>query len=188
MAAACAALLDEAVRRSDRPKRDAAVLIPADFHISPEGMPELLRRIESGADLVVAETPVQGLPLGWRLLRRVTPWLLRPGIPGVRDVLSGCLAVRLVSARGAMRERTRKPFLWADGLASRAELVMRLGAAARQTATVPLPSVRPARPSGTGPLALALQLRRIGRELQPSVPPSDAPDTATAVPARSRAS
>jgi glycosyltransferase involved in cell wall biosynthesis len=187
-AAACAALLEEAIRRSDRLKRDAAVIIPADFRISPEGIPDLLRRIESGADLAVAETPAEGLPIGWRLLRRATPWLLRSAVPGIRDVLSGCLAVRLVSARGALRDRGEKPFLWADGLAARAELVVRLGAAARQAAAVPLPCMQPALPPGPGPLSVALQLRRIGRELRPSTPPGDTADAAGTVPARSRAS
>jgi glycosyltransferase involved in cell wall biosynthesis len=189
-AAAYAALLEEAVRLSDRLKRDAAVLIPADFRISPEGIPELLRRIESGADLAVAQTPSEELPLTWRMLRRATPWLLRPGVrvPGVQDFLSGCLAVRLVSARGAMRERAGKPFLEADGLASRAELVARLAAAARQTAAVSLPSMRHPAPTGPGALALARRLRRMGRVLV-AAPPRPAPaHPSSAAPARSRAS
>jgi dolichol-phosphate mannosyltransferase len=83
-AAAYAALLEAAIQRSDRLKRDAAVLIPADFRISPEGIPELLRRIESGADLAVAETPSEGRH--WPgVLRRLTPWLRGVPAPGVRD-------------------------------------------------------------------------------------------------------
>jgi len=189
-AAAYAALLEEAIRRSDRLKRDTAVLIPADFRISPEGVPELLRRIDSGADLAVAETPTEGSPLTWRLLRRATPWLLRPGVrvSGVRDFLSGCLAVRLVSARGALRDRVAQPFLAADGLASRAELVARLGGAARQTAAVPLPCMQHGVPAGTSALALALQLRRIGRGLGPATNRPETPEATPGVSARSRAS
>jgi glycosyltransferase involved in cell wall biosynthesis len=192
-AAAYAALLVEAVRRSDRLKRDTAVLIPADFRISPEGIPELLRRIESGADLAVADTPAEGLPPAWRLLRRLTPWLLRPGVrvPGVRDFLSGCLAVRLVTARGAFRDRNGGPFLETDDLAARAELVACLAAAARQTAGVPLPCVHPAALSISAALALALRLRRLGRTLRPGIAEPRLPDEAPAppaAPARSRAS
>lgn len=182
-AASYAALLEEAVRRSDRLKRDAAVLLPGDFRLSPDGIPELLRGIESGADLVVAETPVEGLPWTWRLLRRLTPWLLRPGIrlEGVQDVLSGCLAVRLVSARGALRDREDSPLLETDGLAARAELVGRLATAARRTSTVQLPLIG-TRPAPTrGVFALALRLRRLGRTLRPvSPPPQIGPGTSPA--------
>lgn len=192
-AAAYAGLLEEAVRRSDRLKRDAAVLIPADFRISPEGLPELLRRIESGADLAVAESPAVGLPLAWRVLRRLTPWLLRPGVrvPGVHDVLSGCLAVRLVTARGALRDRNGRPFLETDGLASRAELVARLAAAARQTTAVELPCMHPRALSSSAALRLALQLRRLGRTVGIGTPEprlSTAPPAPSAPPAHSRAS
>lgn len=186
-AAAYAALLEEAVRRSDRVKRDAAVLIPADFRISPDGIPELLRRIESGADLVVAETPLDGRSWAWRLLRRLTPWLLRPGIrvPGVRDFLSGCLAVRLVSARAAMRGREGETLLVSDGPVASAELVARLAAAARQTAAVTLPSLPTGRRMETGPLTLALRLRALGRSLR-LAPPEKAPEGAGAAPAQPR--
>lgn len=167
-AAVYQALLDAAVSRSDRIKRDAAVLIPGDFQISPEGLPELLRRIESGADLVVAETPAEGLPLAWRLVRRATPWLLRPGIqvPGVHDLLSGCLAVRLVSARGALRAREGDALLQTSGPAARAELIGRLAGASRQIARVTLPRLPGARLPEPGPLATALQLRRLGRQVR----------------------
>jgi glycosyltransferase involved in cell wall biosynthesis len=190
MPAACAALLEEAVRRSDRLKRDAAVLIPADFRVSPDGIPELLRRIESGADLAVAETPPEGLPLPWRALRRATPWLLRPGVrvAGLRDFLSGCLAVRLATARGVLRDRADQPLLDSDGLASRAELVARLATAARQSAVVPLPRLRHPVPGPESPLALALRLRRLGRTLRLPVAQPAAADPARATAARSRAS
>jgi glycosyltransferase involved in cell wall biosynthesis len=192
-AAAYAGLLEEAIRRSDRLKRDAAVLIPADFRISPEGIPELLRRIESGADLAVADTPSDGLPLAWRLLRRLTPWLLRPGarVSGLHDFLSGCLAVRLVTARGALRDRNGSPFLETDGLTSRAELVARLAAAARQTAIAPLPCLHPPALSTSAALTLALHLRRLGRSLLPApTGPRLAPASPArpAPPAQSRAS
>jgi hypothetical protein len=192
-AASCTALLQEAIRRSDRLKRDTAVLIPADFRLSPDGIPELLRRIESGADLVVAETPVELLPWAWRLLRRLTPWLLGPLVrsPGIRDFLSGCLAVRLVSARGALRDHADHPPVETDGLAARAELVIRLAAVARQVAVVPQPPMgKPPSPS-TSPFSLAMRLHRLGRTLRlPITPPKtrrvDAP--APTPPVRSRAS
>ncbi len=45
-------LMRTALERSDRPKRDAVVLLHADFAHSPECLPELVRRLDSGADVV----------------------------------------------------------------------------------------------------------------------------------------
>src|SRR6267378_4317884 len=51
--AACVeALLKDALTRSDRPKRDFAITIHADFEVSPDTLPLLVRAMESGADLV----------------------------------------------------------------------------------------------------------------------------------------
>lgn len=167
-AAVASALLQEAVRRSDRLKRDTAVLIPGDFRVSPDVVPELLRRIESGADLVVAEMPDEGLPRSWRLVRRFMPWLLRPGIalPGVRDPLSGCVAVRLVSARTTLDGIAEVPFVEPDGLVARAEVVGRLAKASRQVTTVTVPTPPRQPPVEAGALTTALQLRRLGRRLR----------------------
>src|SRR2546430_5327684 len=48
-------LLRLALQRTDRAKRDCAITLHADFVHSPECMEEMVKRIESGADLVVAE-------------------------------------------------------------------------------------------------------------------------------------
>src|SRR2546426_11121265 len=48
-------LLRLALQRTDRPKRDCAITLHADFVHSPETMEEMVKRIESGADLIVAE-------------------------------------------------------------------------------------------------------------------------------------
>ncbi len=55
-------LMRAALERSDRPKRDAAILLHADFAHSPEYLPELVRRLDSGADVVVTRATVQGEP------------------------------------------------------------------------------------------------------------------------------
>ena len=74
-------LLRTVVERTDRPRRDAAILLHADFTHDPQAIPDLVRRIESGADIVV----VQGRPQGevsqsYRLLRRFGPLLLRRAV------------------------------------------------------------------------------------------------------------
>src|SRR3989338_8088015 len=53
-----AACLDQLFRaaldRTDRPRRDLAVTLQADFSDAPDDIPEMIRRLEGGADLVVA--------------------------------------------------------------------------------------------------------------------------------------
>src|SRR2546425_4617184 len=48
-------LLRLALQRTDRPKRDCAITLHADFVHSPESMEDMVKHLESGADLVVAE-------------------------------------------------------------------------------------------------------------------------------------
>src|SRR5882762_1047137 len=48
-------LLRLALQRTDRPKRDCAITLHADFIHSPESMEDMVKHLESGADLVVAE-------------------------------------------------------------------------------------------------------------------------------------
>ncbi|MGH7512216.1 MAG: glycosyltransferase, partial [Gemmatimonadales bacterium] len=61
-AASVEELLRKAVDLTDRPKRDTAILMHADFAHNPQIVPDLVRRIESGADLVVAEGQLEGEP------------------------------------------------------------------------------------------------------------------------------
>jgi len=174
-AATVEALLREALRRTDRPKRDTAVILPPDFAVSPEALPELLRRMESGADLAVGETLNGDRSLGLRLVRRSAPWLLRPGIkvPGVRDVMSGFCALRLVTLDRVLKER-RGTLLDSDGICARAELVARLATTARRVDTVPIPPHPvPAEAPAPRPLALALELFRAGRRLRVQAAPTE---------------
>src|SRR5918998_5191625 len=99
-------LLREAVERTDRPKRDCAILMHADFSHGPSFIPDLVRRIESGADIVIAESKLEGEPSRVRrLVRRLAPMLLRGVItvPGVTDVVSGYAIFRLIALRNAFR-------------------------------------------------------------------------------------
>src|SRR5207237_2313485 len=61
-------LLRLALQRTDRPKRDCAITLHADFAHSPESMEDMVKRLESGADLVVAEQ-VEERGRGSRALR-----------------------------------------------------------------------------------------------------------------------
>jgi glycosyltransferase involved in cell wall biosynthesis len=126
-------LLRHAVTLSDRPRRDAAVVLHADFLHDPATIPELLKKFDSGADLVVAESQGEGAPTrGHRLLRRYAPLLLRRRgrVPGVRDTVSGFLAMRLSVAKDALPGNG--PVLMSDGWAANAELIARAAAVSRK--------------------------------------------------------
>lgn len=161
-------LFREALQRTDRPKRDVALLVPADFAVSPEAIPEFLKRVDSGADLVVGERVAAPGSMMARLVWRSAALLLRPGVhvPGVRDPLSGFCAFRLMTLKRSLDER-HGHLLDSDGIPARAELVARTAVEARQMATVPVPC-RPAPAPAVPPLALALALYRAGRRV--SVP------------------
>lgn len=133
-------LLQEALKRSDRHKRDAAIVLPADFAIDPADLPEFLKRLDSGADVVVGEATLQGEPDRWRrMVREWAPRILgrKVRVPGIRDVVSGFAAFRLVALRNAFRD---KPGAWlaTEGWAARAELLAWAAAGARRVESVPV--------------------------------------------------
>jgi glycosyltransferase involved in cell wall biosynthesis len=131
-------LLRIALNRTDRPKRDCAITLHADFVHAPETMEEMVKRLESGADLVVAEQyrALGNRPWLERWARQWAPRLLRVG-GGVEDSISGFTALRLIVLRQATRGGTADaPLLTTEGWAANAELVARLGAHARRIEVV----------------------------------------------------
>lgn len=162
-------LLREALTRSDRPKRDAVILLPSDFTLSPDVIPEMVKRLDSGADLVVAEAGAPAGGLAQRIVYRASRFFLRPGInvPGVRDYLSGFYAFRLATVKRAL-QGTEGPLLTASGICARAELVARTAVEARQIATVTA-SARPRavlHADARGALRLTFALLRAGRRVR----------------------
>jgi dolichol-phosphate mannosyltransferase len=132
-------LLAQALERTDRPKRDSVVLMHADFTHGPQYLPDFVRRLESGADLVVGEAAtLTGEPrAARRLARRWASRLLRRGIrvPGVKDLVSGFLAIRLVVLRNALQGGGARS-LHGEGWAANAELVGRAAGYARRIESV----------------------------------------------------
>ncbi len=130
-------LLRLALQRTDRPKRDCAITLHADFVHAPETMAEMVKRLESGADLVVAEQYREQGTRTWseRWARQWAPRLLRVG-GGVKDSISGFTALRLIVLRQATRGGDA-PLLTTEGWAANAELLARLGPHARRTEVVP---------------------------------------------------
>jgi hypothetical protein len=125
-------LLRLALQRTDRPKRDCAITLHADFVHAPETMEEMVKRLESGADLVVAEQRRARGERPWpeRWARQWAPRLLRVG-GGVKDSISGFTALRLIVLRQATRAGEAR-LLTTEGWAANAELLARLGAHARR--------------------------------------------------------
>jgi len=155
------ALLRLALDRSDRPRRDFAVVMHADFSHGPQFLPEMVRQMESGADLVVAEATLSGEPsLAHRILRRMAPRIVGGvKVEGVRDTVSGFVAVRLSSLRLALKDREER-LLETDGWAANAELIARLSRQARRIESVSVVERHDlrARPSRIEPWAVAREL------------------------------
>jgi glycosyltransferase involved in cell wall biosynthesis len=178
-AASVQKLFRTALELTDRPKRDAAILMHADFAHNPQVIPDLVRRIESGADLVIAEGTLEGEPsLQHRMLRRLAPQLLRGvvAVPGVHDLVSGYAIVRLVALRNAMRSHATG-FLVTDGWAANAELYWRTGRYARRVEAVPSVERHDLRqrPSRVRPAEEAMNLWRARPRLRatPIAPPTE---------------
>lgn len=154
-------LLRMALERSDRPRRDCAIVMHADFSHGPQFLPDLVRHIDSGADLVVAEGTLEGEPSrAHRMLRRYAPRIVGGvKVSGLRDTVSGFLAVRLSSLRLALKDREDR-LLATDGWAANAELIARLARQARRVETVPVVERHDLRerPSRVAPWQVAREL------------------------------
>ena len=165
-------LIRVALERSDRPKRDLAITLPADYRASPAIIPTLVRSFESGADVIVGETQDGEKMFGRRLVRRWAGWLLKPGVrlPGVRDLTSGVNGYRLVTLRNSLRDADG-PLLRTDGMCADAELLARAAGHARQVAAVHATEFQAPDPGPdeARPWSLAVDLFRAGRRLR--VPP-----------------
>lgn len=184
-AATLEGLLRTALQRSERPRRDLVVTLPADFSVSPDVLPTIVRAFESGADLVVAETADSDPSAARRLVRRGARWLLRPGIrvPGIGDYTSGVLGIRLATLGSSLREGNGQ-LLTSAGIGAFAELLARTACVARQTVAFPARRSAGAAPAPSpssgawsttrpGALRLARDLWIAGRRLR--IPPPGAP-------------
>ena len=141
-AAAVDALCREASSRTRYPRRDAIVLLQADFTDQPESLPELIKRFDGGADVVVAERPADAMtvPAPVRVLRRVAPWVLRPfvRVAGVRDPFTTLRLYRVSVIRDLIKERGDAPLLVGDGWSANVDMLLRAAPHARRIETVEL--------------------------------------------------
>jgi len=131
-------LLRQAVELSDRPRRDGAILMHADFSHDPEYLGDFVRRIESGADLVVGEPEIErGWDRRYRWARKSARLFFSRSLqlPGVADPTAGFVGFRLATLRAVFQRPTA--VLEGDGWAANAELVGRAATHARRIEVAP---------------------------------------------------
>ena len=161
------ALWRAASQRTRYPRRDALVTMQADFTDQPEALPDLIKRFEGGADIVVAERESRiPAPRPVRVLHRVAPWLVAPfvRIPGVRDPFGAFRLYRISVVRDLLRESGDTPVVAGEGWAANVELLARAAPLARRIETVtiaPRYDIRP-RESRVHPVSDAMKLVRYG--------------------------
>jgi glycosyltransferase involved in cell wall biosynthesis len=168
-AAAVDALVRAASRATRYPRRDAVILMQGDFTDQPEHIPELVKRFEGGADVVVAESEAApGAPEPVRRLQKVAPWVIRPFVrlPGVKDPFGTFRLYRISLLRDLVKVAGERPLVSADGWAANVELLLDAAPLARRIEAVTLASrwdVRP-RESRRRPWADAVSLFHFGRK------------------------
>ena len=165
--AALEILAREVSRRTRYPRRDGMIVMQGDFTDQPENLPELIKRFEGGADIVLAERGVTGEPVTVRRLRRMAPWALRFSVPvqGVSDPYASFRLYRISLIRDLIKASGDKPLVTSDGWAANVELLIGTMPLARRVESV---SLEPrydlrVRPSRIRPFADAMQLYRFGR-------------------------
>ena len=123
------ALLREAVRRAEYPKRDVAVTLQADFSDDPAGIVPLMKTVEGGADIVSAAFAEE--PPGLTRTARFTRWLARNWLrrtlssAPVSDPLGGFRAYRVVVLKKMFAGAGETEFALGEGWAGNLELLER---------------------------------------------------------------
>jgi glycosyltransferase involved in cell wall biosynthesis len=163
------ALCRAASTRTRYPRRDALITMQGDFTDQPEHLPELIKRFEGGADVVVAEraaaSPTAPQPV--RLLRRLARWAVRPfvRVDGVTDPFGTFRLYRVSLIRDLIKQSGDAPLACNAGWTANLELLLKATAAARRVETVtiePRYDVRP-RESRIRPWTDAMNLFRFSR-------------------------
>ena len=178
-------LLREAASRSAYPKRDIAIVLQADFTQDPDHIPNLLKRIESGADIAVSNaTAAPAASRRERWGRKALNWLLASldWPEGVDDPLTGYNAYRLFCVRKAIEQAGSQRLLRQVGEIANAELLLAAAPHARRVEGVdfePRPDrrQRPSRTRLVPRLRAALAYRRGVAPVEPLPLDRIAPDS-----------
>ena len=163
------ALFRAALERCRYPRRDAVILLQGDLTDRPEQIPELVKRFEGGADIVVGEPDIGGdMPKPVRQLQRIGRWLARrfARVPGVSNPLGSFRLFRITVVRDAVRASGENPIVEGNGWGANIDLLLAMAPHARRIESVALQPRYDLRPRVTRvrPWHDAFQLYRFGRE------------------------
>jgi glycosyltransferase involved in cell wall biosynthesis len=133
-------LVREVSRRTRYARRDALVVMQADFTDQPEHIPELVKRFEGGADIVAAKQEMSEAPAPVRRLRRFADWIQRAGLPKTDDAdpFTTFRLYRISVLRELLKNLGDKPVVTSSGWAANAELLLKARRFARRVETVDL--------------------------------------------------
>lgn len=135
------ALCRAVAARTRYPRRDAMITMQADFTDQPEHLPELVKRFEGGADLVIAErTLPPATPLPVRRLRWLARLAVRAAgaIPNVSDPFGSMRLYRISLIRDLLKDSGDSPIVGGTGWITNLELLRRAMPIARRVETVTL--------------------------------------------------
>lgn len=162
-------LMRAASQRTRYARRDAIIVMQGDFTDLPEHLPELVRRFEGGADIVLTQrSDSSAAPRPERRLRRLAPWMIRPLLPieGVRDPFGAFRLYRVAVVRDALKSVGSAPFTTATGWAANVDMLLATLPHGRRVESVEIPArydIRP-RHSRIKPLAAAIDMFRFARQ------------------------
>jgi glycosyltransferase involved in cell wall biosynthesis len=125
------------------PRRDAMIILQGDLTDQPDDLPELMRRFEGGADVVVAERAPGKMPVAVEKLRKYSGWMTRRGtvrllgadrvvrpalfeVPGVADPFGTLRLFRISALKDLVKARGAARLVENDGWAANAELLLRV--------------------------------------------------------------
>jgi glycosyltransferase involved in cell wall biosynthesis len=145
--------------RTRYPRRDAMITLQADFTDQPEHLPELIKRFEGGADLVVAERTVSPTtPVPVRRLQWIAGWAMRARaftggrtatVPGVTDPFGSMRLYRISLIRDLLKSAGDAPIVHGHGWAANLDLLRQTAPLARRLETVALEPRYDVRPRET---------------------------------------
>ncbi|HEY3286930.1 MAG TPA: glycosyltransferase family 2 protein [Gemmatimonadaceae bacterium] len=151
------ALFRAAGQRTRYPRRDAVVLMQGDFTDQPEQLPELIKRFEGGADVVVAEsaavptapTAVRKLATWARRVAKLWPVRAHLSIGGVADPFGTYRVFRITVVRDVVRAAGEAPVTEGPVRVANLELLRRAAALARRVEAVSVEPRYDLRPRAT---------------------------------------
>jgi len=159
-------LVREVSRRTRYARRDALIVMQADFTDQPEHIPELVKRFEGGADIVAAKQELNDAPPRVRRLRRFADWIQRT-VPrtDAQDPFTTYRLYRISVLRELLKAIGDKPVITGTGWAANMELLLKARRFARRVENVDLAPRYDVRQRETRirPVADAMSLFRFAR-------------------------